>query len=102
MQVEKDLRTFAEEKARTRTTRPGLGREKRGLCIESQLMCTSPPPSRVTHSRQNWYLTQQALYDRSTGNRVPNPHADDGIFRTEEELWAVLGLKFLPPVLRWA
>lgn len=52
---------------------------------------------------QGFYLTQQALYHNDgVGKRVRNPGAPDGLFTREEELWAYLGLKYIPPLLRWA
>lgn len=46
------------------------------------------------------YLTQQAVYKGA--NRLPNPKSPDGIFHREEDIWVFIGLRFLPPVLRWA
>lgn len=47
------------------------------------------------------YLSQQALY-KADGPRLHNPRSPDGVFHEERELWEFMGLRYLPPRLRWA
>jgi DNA polymerase beta thumb len=47
-------------------------------------------------------LSQQAIYSRSNGLRVPNPRSKDGIYYTEADIFSIMGLKYIPPCLRWA
>ena len=51
-------------------------------------------------SERGLHLSQQAVYKDT--KRLMNPKSEDGVFHTEEEVWEFVGLKFLPPCLRWA
>jgi DNA polymerase/3'-5' exonuclease PolX len=53
-------------------------------------------------SEHNVNLSQQAMYNKDTGALLRNPRSPDGLFHNEEDIFAYLGLKYLPPILRCA
>ena len=55
-----------------------------------------------SHFERKTSFSQQAIFFDATGKRARNPKSEDGNFDQEEDIWEFLGLKFLPPTLRWA
>jgi hypothetical protein len=57
---------------------------------------------RFASERKMLVMSHQAIYTFPSMRAAKNPKDPEGIFREQEDIWDFLGLKYIPPTLRWA